>query len=156
MALFEHFPYTNFHELNLDWLLQQVKTLDGKVDKYEAIMESLNVCMVTVVQSASAPYTYTKDKTVAELKTAYDSGKRLICKLVKSNTGDIVYSYGFRMETGGGFNQVIFNFIPVVEYMSLLDVLTVTANNDMIIAASIPNDTITYSPVTIEVTHTTP
>ena len=27
MGLYEHFPYTNFHELNLDWLLLQVKKL---------------------------------------------------------------------------------------------------------------------------------
>ena len=25
MSLFEQFPYTNFHEINLDWLIQQVK-----------------------------------------------------------------------------------------------------------------------------------
>lgn len=25
MGLFEHFPYTNFHELNLDWILLKVK-----------------------------------------------------------------------------------------------------------------------------------
>ena len=27
MGLFEHFPYTNFHELNLDWLIEQLKQL---------------------------------------------------------------------------------------------------------------------------------
>lgn len=27
MGLFEQFPYTNFHELNLDWLIQQLKQL---------------------------------------------------------------------------------------------------------------------------------
>ena len=32
MGIFEHFPYTNFHELNLDWLLNAVKKLDKKVE----------------------------------------------------------------------------------------------------------------------------
>ena len=32
MGIFEHFPYTNFHELNLDWLLKAVKELDKKVE----------------------------------------------------------------------------------------------------------------------------
>lgn len=32
MGLFEHFPYTNFHELNLDWLLQTVKQLKAAWD----------------------------------------------------------------------------------------------------------------------------
>lgn len=30
MALFEHFPYTNFHELNLDWTVKTVKELSDK------------------------------------------------------------------------------------------------------------------------------
>lgn len=32
MGIFEQFPYTNFHELNLDWLLNAVKKLDKKVE----------------------------------------------------------------------------------------------------------------------------
>lgn len=35
MGLFDHFPYTNVHELNLDWILQLVKALDAKVDSME-------------------------------------------------------------------------------------------------------------------------
>ena len=31
MALFENFPYTNLHELNLDWLIQEMKDLEEKV-----------------------------------------------------------------------------------------------------------------------------
>lgn len=34
MGLFENFPYTNFHELNLDWLLEIVKKLDSKFDEW--------------------------------------------------------------------------------------------------------------------------
>ena len=28
MALFENFPYTNLHELNLDWLIDELKKLE--------------------------------------------------------------------------------------------------------------------------------
>lgn len=35
MGLFEQFPYANFHELNLDWILQKIKELDEKVDSIE-------------------------------------------------------------------------------------------------------------------------
>ena len=35
MGLFENFPYANFHELNLDWILKKIKELDNKVDSIE-------------------------------------------------------------------------------------------------------------------------
>ena len=31
MGVFDHFPYTNFHELNLDWILKQYTELTAKV-----------------------------------------------------------------------------------------------------------------------------
>lgn len=35
MGLFEHFPYTNFHELNLDWLLRMMKELEARMDNID-------------------------------------------------------------------------------------------------------------------------
>lgn len=37
MGLFDSFPYTNFHELNMEWVLRYVKNLDSKVEEYMAI-----------------------------------------------------------------------------------------------------------------------
>ena len=34
MGLFEHFPYTNFHDLNLDWILRIVKDLYHEVGNH--------------------------------------------------------------------------------------------------------------------------
>ena len=34
MGLFENFPYTNFHELNLDWILSTIKQLDSEIDEF--------------------------------------------------------------------------------------------------------------------------
>ena len=41
MALFENFPYTNFHELNLDWLLQKMKELAAEQKTLEEAMDEL-------------------------------------------------------------------------------------------------------------------
>lgn len=34
MGVFEHFPYTNFHEMNLDWLLKRMKELEETVSTF--------------------------------------------------------------------------------------------------------------------------
>lgn len=34
MGLFEQFPYTNFHELNLDWILKKVKEFDERLNSF--------------------------------------------------------------------------------------------------------------------------
>lgn len=34
MSVFNEFPYTNFHELNLDWLLGKVKETEEKIDNF--------------------------------------------------------------------------------------------------------------------------
>lgn len=35
MGLYEHFPYANFHELNLDWIISTIKELKTRVDTIE-------------------------------------------------------------------------------------------------------------------------
>lgn len=32
MGVFEQFPYTNFHDLNLDWILQKIKELQTELE----------------------------------------------------------------------------------------------------------------------------
>ena len=37
MGLFENFPYVNFHELNLDWILHKLKELETEITNFVAI-----------------------------------------------------------------------------------------------------------------------
>lgn len=37
MGLFENFPYSNFHELNLDWILHKLKELETEITNFVAI-----------------------------------------------------------------------------------------------------------------------
>ena len=37
MGLFDHFPYTNFHELNLDWLLKVLKDIETTIDQFVSL-----------------------------------------------------------------------------------------------------------------------
>lgn len=36
MGVFEQFPYTNFHDLNLDWILRAIQSMDKKLDEFVA------------------------------------------------------------------------------------------------------------------------
>lgn len=63
MGLFEQFPYTNFHELNLDWLLQQMKELDInfenlKTDIFEdvegLVQEAVDAGLINIIYDASS------------------------------------------------------------------------------------------------------
>lgn len=47
MGLFEHFPYTNFHELNAHWILEKVKKLLQRMADAEARLDSLEDRMTT-------------------------------------------------------------------------------------------------------------
>ena len=59
MSIFENFPYTNFHELNLDYILKRVKELEGEVADLTALLESGPV--VDVKAKVSGTYTSIKD-----------------------------------------------------------------------------------------------
>lgn len=37
MGAFEYFPYTNFHDLNLDWIVQELEKLTGDVRDFISI-----------------------------------------------------------------------------------------------------------------------
>lgn len=57
MAFFNlnEIPYSNFHEMNLDWILMKVKELDAKVNDqlYEAINAYIDEHMSQFVLNAS-------------------------------------------------------------------------------------------------------
>ena len=43
MGLFEHFPYTDFHRLNLDWILKFTKNVKDKLDDIDAaVLAAIN------------------------------------------------------------------------------------------------------------------
>ncbi len=47
MGLYEHFPYTNYHELNLDWVIDEVKRCISKVDDIDGEIEAKVTAILT-------------------------------------------------------------------------------------------------------------
>lgn len=54
MAFYEKFPYTNFQELNLDWIIAKVKELDEKVgnDLERIIQDYINEHLSGIITGA--------------------------------------------------------------------------------------------------------
>ena len=61
---FEQFPYTNFHDLNLDWVLKEVKRVSEAVDKWST----------EVLEAAK---TYTDENVAAEAERANQANLEL-------------------------------------------------------------------------------
>lgn len=54
MALFEQFPYTNFHNLNLDWLLKQVKSQGERLADVESAITDIQTNFIAPWNSTKA------------------------------------------------------------------------------------------------------
>ena len=52
MALFENFPYTNVHELNLDWLIEYMKQIEAEVQDGPVVSVNGQTGVVTLYQEA--------------------------------------------------------------------------------------------------------
>lgn len=59
--LFEHFPYTNFHDLNLDWLLRMTKELQEAVAALQAAVTALEAAKVPDDGAAGTVLTKSSD-----------------------------------------------------------------------------------------------
>lgn len=81
--LFEQFPYTNFHELNLDWLLKRVKEMEKEFEDYKAsvtdiIKENLSELAFSAIYDAGERTIYLNvdDPTTLDLRNQVQVLKR--------------------------------------------------------------------------------
>lgn len=66
MPLFNNFPYTNFHEMNLDWVLKKVKLIDSINTQISDLVSRYNT-MFNLVTDLSRMYDTFADEIRAEL-----------------------------------------------------------------------------------------
>ena len=66
MALFENFPYTNLHELNLDWLIQEMKELEQKVQDGTVVSVNGLTGVVTLYRESNIQFPDITDPTVTK------------------------------------------------------------------------------------------
>ena len=71
MSIFNEFPYTNFHEMNLDWILNLIKDLEKSGDGIEEKLEELRKLIEASGGSVNAYYSNEQAWYVIRIKDAY-------------------------------------------------------------------------------------
>lgn len=100
MGLWEHFPYTNFHNLNLDWIVTKVKELNQKVTeldqwaqthqgKYEVLLQRVNA-IETEIDTFETQIRSEFDQLKAQQRAEFDA--------LKAETTDIINREVTRLE----------------------------------------------------------
>lgn len=69
MGFFNKYPYTDFHELNADWLLNEMKKLDTKVD---AAIETISASVYSKVMEDIGPMFTDLQNEFASLQMNFD------------------------------------------------------------------------------------
>ena len=70
---FEQFPYTNFHDLNLDWILNEVKRVSEAVDKWS---DEVLAAAKTYTDIKIAAEAERSDQAILELKQSVETSIR--------------------------------------------------------------------------------
>ena len=80
MAFYDKFPYTNFHELNLDWILTKVRELETDIDEINAWKETfsahINAQISNLISEVNEEFTQLKadiEKEFTDYRTETDA-----------------------------------------------------------------------------------
>lgn len=117
MGLFEQFPFTNFHEMNLDWIIEKIKEIETRLQD-----SPYNPTIHTRPEDFGALGDGLTDDTIALQKCvnyAQNSGKMVVSdsskKYLVTNTIDITGPVFINLNfatitTNNMFNGALFNF----------------------------------------------
>ena len=93
--IFENIPYTNFHDLNLDWIIEVVKDF---MQKYNSIME--------LIENGKRELIALTDEELEDLQNKYNALENLLNEWYASHSEDIenelqraVASFGYQANT---------------------------------------------------------
>ena len=127
MGMFDHFPYTNFHELNLDWILQTLKEIETTMDQFVAInsLKYADPIQWTIIRQ------YAKNTIVIDplTGTAYISVHPVPSGVLLTNT----YYWSIVFDLGGFIRKSAKNLTSNYEEETTLTATFPTAVNDWLV-----------------------
>lgn len=80
------FPWSNFHELNLDWILNKLKEFDETLKQFRSELDEFRQTLETATQQIE-----TNKNDIAELNQKYTSLEARV-RALEDITGGVVYS----------------------------------------------------------------
>lgn len=117
---FENWPQTNWHELNLDWLLSKVKDLSEKVtDDYNKIYKAISDGDSKTLDSANSQSKNYTDKEIAKLKNELN---QQIMNDIKELNETIRYIYNY-IDAGDTENRRYIDYSIIEVYNNLNNIL---------------------------------
>lgn len=87
MGLWEHFPYTNFHGLNLDWVLRSIKNLQDRVEALEERIEEIKQEILAEVDEKLQAF---KEELLREVQEKLDALKEELEALIDRKIDEAV------------------------------------------------------------------
>lgn len=99
MGLFEHWPYTNFHELNLNWIIEQIKPLKDSIAQAIASAAAAKESEENAAESAESA-----EQSALEASAYADGGRgALMCvSTYRDDVRDNAYEYYLALSYDGG------------------------------------------------------
>ena len=89
MALFENFPYTNIHELNLDWIVKIAKDFLEQYTHIQQLIEDGETSLVNLKNEGLAELQEKADTLEAALQAWYDTHSEDIAQELASALADL-------------------------------------------------------------------
>lgn len=96
MGLWEHFPYTNFHGLNLDWVLEKIKELQDRIEDLEKRIEDLKKEILDEVDQKLQEF---EEKLLQEVQEKLDALKQELTELIDQKIIEAVTEINNKIST---------------------------------------------------------
>ena len=115
MGIFEHFPYVNMHNINLDWLIKTVKGLQKEIrDIKKNVNIDNEIFIISVVEdNLDDPVC---DRTISEIIEAFAAGKIIACDYssIHGQITDRAFLTEYSSKVVGAAREIKFRGVPYV------------------------------------------
>lgn len=117
MGLYEHWPYVNFHELNLNWMIEQMKEMESEIERVKNLADDMDEMKEKYLELI-AMYNQLENDFI-DFKNAVDNNFR---ELATDLQNEIASDLAYMMAQFDAFkNEVNYNLAGFQDQLNALD-----------------------------------